>query len=98
MLWFIAVQLTRLSIAFALLYGGSLFLAFEVNMADLLLNTVRAPVHPVEAGYLPFCGDKQVALQFVLDLDEAFLRAFAPRTCVRFVRVIPSSNQKRCSL
>ena len=82
-LWFIGVQLVRVGVALTLLYGGQYFLANEVNLTELLLNTVCA--HARVGTGSPNFSMPQVALEFILMLDEKCLDAFAPRRLICMV-------------
>jgi len=46
LLFFLAVQLTRLAVAVALAYGGSYFIAHEIGLGDLILNCIALEVVP----------------------------------------------------
>ena len=42
LLFFLAVQLTRLAVAVALAYGGSYFISHEIGLGDLILSSTAS--------------------------------------------------------
>jgi hypothetical protein len=85
--FFLLVQACRLTIASALCYGGSYFIAHTIGLGDLILNCVALEVRTQSGRALAhrlLSADREglvlaALCQFVMEVDEMLFEAFAPK-------------------